>query len=312
MNRSSIQIAVEVADALEAGQPVVALESTLIAHGLPWPENRETAVESEAVVRAAGATPATIAVLEGRIHVGLRPDEIDRLARTKEFTKASRRDLAASASQNKNSATTVSATLWVARTVGIGVLATGGLGGVHRGAQNTFDISADLDELGTADGVLVVCSGVKSILDMAATLEVLETRGVVVAGFRTDTFPAFLSPSGGISLDTRVDSASEAARLVIAHRSLGLPGAIVIAQPVPAEKGIPRVEMEGTIIAALEQAEGQGVSGKAITPFLLDFMHRATAGRSLKANSALIVANARLAAEIAVEIQRSSPQEGST
>jgi pseudouridylate synthase len=297
----------DVLAALRERRPVVALESTLIAHGLPWPDNRQTALDAEAAVRSAGAEPATIAVLAGQVHVGLAEAEINHVARSGQFTKASRRDLAPSVSRGVDAATTVSATLFIARSAGIGVLATGGLGGVHRGAQTSFDVSADLDELGRADGMVVVCSGVKSILDVPATLEALETRGVVVAGFQTDTLPAFLSPTSGLRLDVRVDSPAEAAALALAHRSLGLPGAIVVAQAVPVAESLSTEVMETTLAAALKLAEEQGITGKAITPFLLDHVHQATGGQSLRANRALIVANARLAGEIAMELHSRPP-----
>jgi pseudouridylate synthase len=284
-----------------AGTGRVALESTLIAHGLPWPDNFETALASEKAVRDAGSEPATLAVLGGSIRVGLTTSELEWLARAPAGTvlKASRRDLAAVLAAGLDAATTVSATLWIARTRGLGVMATGGLGGVHRGAGKTFDISTDLDELARADGAVVVCSGVKSLLDIPATLEVLETRGVAVVGYRTDEFPAFTTVSSGLPVETRVDSPEEAAELVRAHRRLGLPGAIVLAQPAPAELALAREEMEPALEAALRRAEELGITGKAITPFLLDAIRKATGGRSLLANRALIVANARLAGQLA-------------
>lgn len=286
----------------------VALESTLIAHGLPWPDNRETARASEAAVREAGAEPATIAVLGGSIRVGLTPEELERLARAPAgaVLKAGRRDLAWAVARGLDAATTVGATLWIARRHGIGIMATGGLGGVHRGAGSTFDVSADLDELARADGALVVCSGVKSILDVPATLENLETRGVAVVGYRCDEFPGFTTTSSGLPVEARVDSPGEAAEVVRAHRRLGLPGAIVLAQPPPADLALSRDEVESALDAALRRAEGRGVSGKAITPFLLDALREATGGRSLAANTALIVANARLAGEVATELGRAS------
>jgi pseudouridylate synthase len=286
------------------GESRVALESTLIAHGLPWPDNLETARASEAAVREAGAEPATIAVVGGAIRVGLTGEELERLARASggEVVKAGRRDLARAVARGIDAATTVGATLWIARRDGIGVMATGGLGGVHRGAGRTFDISADLDELARADGALVVCSGVKSILDVPATLEVLETRGVPVVGYRCDEFPAFTTTSSGLRVEARVDSPAEAAELVRAHRRLGLPGAIVLAQPPPAGLALTRDEMESALGEALRRAEAGGIAGKAITPFLLDAIREATGGRSLAVNKALIVANARLAGQVAAEL----------
>ncbi len=298
----------EVAEALSSGRAVVALESTLIAHGLPWPDNLETARRSEAAVREAGAVPATIAVLGGTIRVGLLDGEVGRLARDGRALKASRRDLSAAVARGLDAATTVSATLWVARRFGLPVLATGGLGGVHRGASTTFDISTDLDELAKADGMLVVCSGVKSILDVPATLDALETRGVAVVGYRTDTFPAFTTASSGLPLDFRVDDPAEAAATVRAHRDLGLPGAIVLAQAVAGEDALDRDVMEAALAEGLERARALGVAGKAVTPFLLDHLRAATGGLSLRANRALIVANAGLAGRVAVALAgRSGP-----
>jgi len=297
-----LEIAPHVMRALAESGPVVALESTLIAQGLPWPENLETARGAEAAVRAAGGTPATIAVIGGRVVVGVGDDELERMARGGGFLKASRRDLAAAVAGGRDAATTVSATLWVARAVGIGVLATGGLGGVHRDAAATFDVSNDLDELARADGALVVCSGVKSILDVPATLEALETRGVAVVGHRTGDWPAFTSSSSGIALESRVDSPAEAAALVRAHRGLGLPGAIVLAQAVPGDVALDRDQMERALADALAEARQRGLIGKALTPFLLDRIRAATDGRSLRANRALIVANAGLAGAVAAAL----------
>jgi pseudouridine-5'-phosphate glycosidase len=288
-----------VSHAIEAGRAVVALESTVVAQGLPWPENLESAREVEAAVRDSGALPATIAVIGGVVRVGLSDGELERLAEPGRFRKAGRRDLAAAVVGGLDAATTVSATLWIARTAGLGVMATGGIGGVHREAAVTFDISSDLDELARADGALVVCSGVKSILDMPATLDALETRGVAVVGYRTDELPAFTTASSGLPLEHRVDSPAEAAALVRAQRDLGLPGAVVLAQPVPEEFALDRAEMEAAMAAALADARSRGVAGKAITPFLLDRVRLATGGRSVRANRALLAANARLAGEVA-------------
>lgn len=289
-----------VARALQGGRGVVALESTLIAHGLPWPDNLEVARGCEANVRASGAEPATIAVLDGRVRIGLAEDELERLARPgHRALKASRRDLAWAVARGLDAATTVSATLRIARRAGIGVMATGGLGGVHREASASFDVSTDLDELASADGMAVVCSGVKSILDVPATLEVLETRGVAVFGYRADTFPAFTSTTSGLPLDARADAPDEVAAVVLAHRRLSLPGALVIAQPVPEDVALDRDLMEAALADALAEAKARGVAGKAITPFLLDRLRVATEGRSLVANRALILNNARLAGEVA-------------
>jgi pseudouridine-5'-phosphate glycosidase len=295
----------EVAAALAAGRAVVALESTLIAQGLPWPENLEAARAAEAEVRRAGAVPATVAVLGGVIRLGLADDELEAIAsaRPGRFLKASRRDLAAAVARGLDAALTVSATLWIARVHGIGVMATGGLGGVHRDAATNFDVSTDLDELARGDGALVTCAGFKSILDLPATLEVLETRGVPVVGYRTDELPAFTTRGSGLPLEVRADSPDEAADLVRAHRALRLPGAIVLARPVDAAEALDRDAMEAALEAALAEARTRGIAGKAVTPFLLDRIRAATAGRSLRANIALITGNARLAGEVAVALQ---------
>ena len=309
-------------------EATVALESTVIAQGLPWPENLETARAAEAAVRAAGAEPATIAVIDGVIRIGLTDHqllEIAGSAATEEpagpaataasaeglpggarrpWAKANRRDLAAIVAAGGCAATTVSATLWIARRFGIEprVMATGGLGGVHRDAATSFDVSTDLDELARADGALVVCSGMKSILDLPATLESLETRGVLVVGYRTGELPGFLTRSSGLPLEHRVESPAEAAELVRAHRALGLPGAIVLAQPVPESEAMDPAPLGQALEQALDEARRKGIAGKPLTPFLLGAIREATGGRSLRANCALLVANARLAAEVAVEL----------
>lgn len=300
-------------------QNVVVLESTVIAQGLPWPQNLETAREMEEAVRAAGAEPATIAVLAGSVRLGLTPAELERVARAAApadqardtgpvpvppFVKANRRDLAGVVARGDNAATTVSATLWLARRFGPSpcVMATGGLGGVHRGASESFDVSTDLDELARADGCVVVCSGFKSILDLPATLEALETRGVALAGFQTAELPAFTTRVSGLALEHRVESVAEAAAWVRAHRELGLPGGLVLANPVPAAEAISREEMEAALERALAESRRLGIAGKAITPFLLESIRRETGGASLRANRALLVANARLAGAIAVAL----------
>jgi pseudouridine-5'-phosphate glycosidase len=306
-------------------RPVVVLESTVIAHGLPWPDNLQTALEMEAVVREGGALPATIAILDGMVRIGLSSAEIEHLARSASppalprvpeagpeestsparFVKANRRDLSMLLARHGSAATTVSATLYLAERFGLGpcVMATGGLGGVHRGAAESFDISTDLDELARACGSIVVCSGFKSILDVAASLEALEARGVVVVGYRTSDFPAFTTVSSGLALEHRVESGAEVAELARTHRELGLPGAIVLANPVPFAEAIDKGLMDSALEAALNDARRRNLSGKAITPFLLDAVCRSTGGKSLQANRALLIANARLAAEVAVALQ---------
>lgn len=313
---ANLPVSLEVRQALAEGGPVVSLESTVIAQGLPWPTNLETARRVERAVRASGGVPATIAVLDGEIRIGLTEAELERVARAAEprstsgaFAKANRRDLSTIVAQGKSAATTVSATLWIAHRFKINpcVMATGGLGGVHRDAATSFDVSTDLDELARADGAVVVCSGFKSILDLPATLEALETRGVAVIGYRTDELPAFTSVSSGLSLEHHLESPQEIASLVQAQRALGLPGAVVLAQPVPASEALDRDIMEAALEAGLQDARRRQISGKALTPFLLDAIRVATSGASLRANCALLEANARLAAEVAVALSKTEP-----
>ncbi|MGC9370124.1 MAG: pseudouridine-5'-phosphate glycosidase [Paracoccaceae bacterium] len=288
----------EVAAALAAGRPVVALESTIITHGMPWPRNLDTARAVEAEIRATGAVPATIAVMAGRIHAGLTDDQITALARAEGVRKLSRADLAACLATGGTGATTVAATMICAHLAGIAVFATGGIGGVHRGAELSFDISADLHELARTP-VTVVAAGAKAILDLPKTLEVLETLGVPVIGYGSDDFPAFWSRRSGVPAPLRMDSAAEIAR---AHRmrvALGLAGGQLVANPIPAEAEIPRHEIDPIIAEALTEAEARGTTGKAVTPFLLGRIFELTQGRSLEANIALVLNNARLAAAIA-------------
>ena len=298
-----VVVATEVAEALREGQGVVALESTLIAQGLPWPENLQTALASEEAVRKSGSVPATIAVIDGEIRVGLTNALLEWMAAgATPIVKAGRRDLGVVTATGVDAATTVSATLRIARNAGIGVMATGGLGGVHRNWPETFDISNDLDELARADGSVVVCSGVKSILDIGATLEVLETRGVAVIGYQTGVFPAFLTRSSGFPLECRVETASAFATIVAAHRALNLPGALILAQPAPESVALQEGPFEDALNKALDEAREKKITGKAVTPFLLGRIRDATAGKSLAANTALIVANAGLAGEVAAAL----------
>jgi pseudouridylate synthase len=325
MNASEPLYSHQVRDALSRNRPIVVLESTVIAQGLPWPENLDTASAMESAVRDLDAVPATIAIMDGVVRIGLSEPELEQVARSAalpelpaesatrpegtirppRFAKANRRDLGIHLARGSHAATTVSATLWLARRFGLEpcVTATGGLGGVHRGATESFDVSTDLDELARSDGSMVVCSGSKSILDLPATLEALETRGVAVIGYRASEFPAFTTVSSGLPLEHRVESAGEAAAVLRTHRELGVPGALVVANPVPVEEALDRDVMETALTAALEEARRLGIVGKAITPFLLDAIRRATGGQSLRANRALLVANARLAAEVAVALQ---------
>lgn len=293
----------EVAQALRSGRPLVALESTIVTHGMPWPRNLETARAVEAAVRAEGAVPATIAVLEGRLHVGLEPDALERLARAEGVAKLSRADLAACLATGGTGATTVAATMIAARLAGIEVFATGGIGGVHRGAEESFDISADLQELAQSP-VTVVAAGAKAILDLPKTLEVLETLGVPVIAAGQDAFPAFWSRDSGLPAPLRMDDPAQIARAHRMRGALGLPGGQLVANPIPADEEIPAAELAPVIAQAQAEAVRQGVSGKAVTPFLLGAILEATGGRSLEANIALVLNNARLGAAIAASLCR--------
>ncbi len=290
-----------VAAALAAGQPVVALESTLITHGLPWPANAETALAMEAAVRAAGAVPATIALLGGKITIGLTRAEIERLAQLPagKVRKCSRRDLSIAVARGEDAATTVAGTMIVAHWAGIRVFGTGGIGGVHRGAP--FDVSADLLELGRTP-VAVVCAGAKSILDLPLTLEVLETQGVPVVGFGTDTLPAFYSRRSGLPVDVRVETPQEAAAIIAAAHRLGAQHSILITVPVPEKDEMPAAQAAAAITQATAEAEAQKIHGKAVTPFLLRRVTELTGGAARRANIALLVNNARVAGEIAAAL----------
>jgi len=294
-----LDIRPEVAAALTLGGKVVALESTVISHGLPRPHNLETAQRMEAAVRKEGAVPATIGLLNGRFIVGLSHEEIELLANADEVHKVSRRDLSAVLASRKLGATTVAATILIASQAGISVFATGGIGGVHRGVQETLDISADLAELARTP-VAVVCSGAKIILDLPRTLELLETLGVPVVGFRTSSFPAFYVRESGLNLDLRVESAEEAARLMSIQWQLGLSSGIVFCNPPPESSALDRAQTESLIKTALIAANSEGIRGKAVTPYLLSYLSQASGGATLKANMDLLVSNASVAAQIAV------------
>ncbi len=295
-----LEISREIQEAIESGQAVVALESTVIAHGLPYPINLEAARQMEAIVREHGAVPATIALLDGALRVGLDDDELEHLATAKGIHKVSCRDLAIVVAQRSDGATTVAATATIAAWAGIEVFATGGIGGVHRGTR--LDVSNDLPTL-AAVPVAVVCAGAKSILDVPATLEWLETAGVTVVGFGTDEFPAFYTRKSGLPVDVRVDSPPEAAAIFQAGRQMGLPGGTLIAVPVPAADELPADELEAAIAAALIEAEARGIEGKASTPFLLKKIAQETSGASLRANVSLLKNNAAVAAEIALALK---------
>lgn len=295
----------EVAIALREGRPVVALESTLIAHGLPWPLNLETARQAEAAVRSAGAVPATIAVMRGSPTVGLTDAELEALAHEGEVRKASRRDLAAAVAQHATAATTVAATMFLAHQAGIRLFATGGIGGAHRETGQPWDISADLIELSRTP-VAVVCAGAKSILDIPRTMEILETQGVPVVGFGTDWFPAFYLHSSGEPVSARVDTTAEAAHLLRAHWSMAGAG-VVVAQPIAEDAALEPHEFAEALTQAEQRTVHAGIQGGALTPYLLARLAEITEGKTLHANQALIVANARLAAQIAQALLAECP-----
>ena len=300
MTHPLLSVTDEVADALATGTPVVALESTIISHGMPYPQNVEMAVEVEGIIREHGAVPATIAVLDGRPKIGLSAEDLELLASHGDVAKVSVRDLPFVVARGTHGATTVAATMRLAALAGIRTFVTGGLGGVHRGAQQSFDISADLTELGATD-VAVVCAGVKSILDIGLTLESLETLGVPVLGYGTDEFPSFFSRSSGHAAPMRVDSAAEVAATMAAKWDLGIDGGLVIANPIPVEDEIPAAEIGGIIDQALADMDALGIHGKDATPYLLGRIVEITSGASLTANIALVRNNARLGAAIARE-----------
>lgn len=295
-----MDISDEVREALGARRPVVALESTVIAHGLPHPHNLEVAQALEAEVRAGGAVPATVAVIEGVPVVGLSAAEIERIAVGEGVLKLSTRDLPLARARRADGATTVAATLWLAHRAGIQVFATGGIGGVHRGPLP--DVSADLTELGRTP-LIVVCAGAKAILDLVATREALETAGVLLVGWQTEELPAFYSSASGLPVDARVDTVQEVAALWRAHRELGLPGALLLCVPPPEPYALPPDEVAEAITQALARAEGEGVRGKEVTPFLLRAVVEGTGGRSLEANVALLRNNARVAAAVAAALE---------
>ena len=289
----------EVAAALAAGKPVVALESTIISHGMPYPQNVETALNVERIIRENGAVPATIAVIGGRLKVGLSEAEIDYLGKSGQaVTKASRRDLAVLVSKGMDGATTVTTTMMIAAMAGIRVFATGGIGGVHRGAETTMDISADLEEL-AGTPVLVVCAGAKAILDLKLTLEYLETHGVPVIGFGTDELPAFYSRHSGLKVDYRMDTPEEVAKAFRVQQSLGLRGGMLVTNPIPEEYAMDDTVINEAIDRAIEEMEALNIHGKAATPFLLAKVKEITGGESLESNIRLVFNNARVAAQIA-------------
>ncbi len=298
----SIQYSKEVAAALKSGAPLVALESTIISHGLPRPSNLSVAIEVEEIVRAHGAVPATIAILDGVVHVGLEADQLVAIANRDDIAKASIRDLAMISAAKTSAATTVAATSHIAQLAGISVFATGGLGGVHRGANESFDESADLGALGKLD-IAIVCAGVKSILDVSATLERLETLSIGLVGYKTNAFPGFYLTDSGFTLEHRVESAAQIAAIIKARRELSTDStSLVIANPVKVE--MDRTRHDAILKSGLAGAAAQGITGKAVTPFLLEHFHTASDGESLKVNIEIIKSNSALAADIAVALTK--------
>lgn len=298
-----LELSPEVEKALKEGRPVVALESTIISHGMPYPANVDTARKVEQLVRDRGAVPATIAILDGKLKAGLSDEEIEYLGQATDVIKASRRDIPYIVSQGKNGGTTVGATMVVAALAGIKVFATGGIGGVHRGAELTMDISADLEELGRTD-VVVVCAGAKAILDLGLTLEYLETKGVPVLGFKTDRLPAFWTNTSEFPVDYRVDTAKQVAEIADTKWNLDLRGGVLVANPIPAEHSMDAGFINKAIQDALKEAEAEGIHGKETTPFLLSKIKDITEGKSLESNIELVYNNARVASDIAVELAK--------
>jgi len=295
----------EVAEALAENTPIVALESTIISHGMPFPKNIETARQIESAVRQAGAIPATIALIAGAAHVGLSEPSLERLAKESDVAKVSRRDVGAILASGQTGATTVATTMLIAHRAGIHVFATGGIGGVHRGIGATLDISADITELGHTP-VAVVCAGAKSILDLPNTLEALETAGVPVVGYRTDEFPAFFSRGSGLPVSVRLDTPAGIAAMLDAHWGFGMNAGVVVANPISADDALPLADVDRIVAEALVAAETQGVTGKDITPFLLAYLNDSSGGATLAANIALVLSNATLAAQVAAELSQTA------
>lgn len=298
-----LEINPEVKRALDEGKAVVALESTIISHGMPYPRNVETALNVEKIVKENGAVPATIAILKGKLKVGLTHEEIEYLGKCKEVIKTSRRDISFIVAKEADGATTVASTMIIAALAGIKIFATGGIGGVHRGAQETFDISADLEELSQTD-VAVVCAGAKSILDIGLTLEYLETKGVPVIGFRTDELPAFYTTKSGFGVDYRVDSTEELAKALKAKWDLGLQGGVVVANPIPEQYAMSYDTITNAIENALKELDLKGIKGKESTPFLLSKVKEITGGASLESNIQLVYNNAKVGAQLAVDLSK--------
>lgn len=303
MLENYLEYSQEVLDAKKANKPIVALESTIISHGMPYPQNVETAKEVEEIIRKNGAVPATIAILNGKIKIGINDEELEFLAQNKDIEKASRRDLAYLVSTKKNGATTVAATMICAELAGIEVFVTGGIGGVHREAENTMDVSADLQELAQTN-VAVVCAGAKSILDIGLTLEYLETHGVPVAGYQTDSLPAFYTRTSPFDVNFRVNTPEETASMIRTKWDLGLNGGVVIANPIPEEDALEESFITNVIETALKEAKDNNIAGKKVTPFLLGKVKELTEGSSLVANIALVKNNAEVGSRIAVKLHQ--------
>ncbi len=301
--KNYLEINPEVQKALEESRPVVALESTIISHGMPYPQNLETALKVEEIVRSFGAVPATIGIIKGKLKAGLTIEELEYFATAKDIVKASRRDLPYITANKMNGATTVASTMIIAHMAGIKVFVTGGIGGVHRGATDTFDISADLMELAQTP-VAVICAGAKSILNIGLTLEYLETQGVPVLGYQTEEFPAFYTRESGFKADYNIESPQMMAQLIADKWNMNLKGGVVIGNPIPKEHELEPEFINGSIEEALAKAQSQGIKGKKVTPFLLDYLKNATKGDSLKANIELVYNNARVGSQIAVELSK--------
>jgi len=299
-----LDVAPEVAEAIKAGKPVVALESTIISHGMPYPQNVETALNVEKIIREAGAVPATIAIIGGRLKAGLSPEQIDYLGKTGSgVAKASRRDLPVLVAKKMDGATTVTTTMMIAAMAGIRIFATGGIGGVHRGAETTMDISADLEELAETP-VMVICAGAKSILDLGLTLEYLETKGVTVIGYGTKELPAFYTRKSGFGVDYELDTPEELAEAFHVKRELGMRGGMLVTNPIPEQYSMDKAVIDKAIDTALAEAKANGVHGKAVTPFLLAKVKELTGGDSLDSNIQLVYNNARLAAATAAALAK--------
>jgi pseudouridine-5'-phosphate glycosidase len=303
MKPNYLSILPEVQAALDAGRPVVALESTIIAHGMPYPDNVTTAKLVESVIRDHGAVPATIAIINGVCKVGLTEAELEDIARAPHVAKVSRRDIGHVISTKRLGATTVASTMYIASLAGIKVFVTGGIGGVHRGGETTMDISADLEEL-SQTGVAVVCAGAKSILDLPLTLEVLETKGVPVIGYQTDVLPAFYTKESDIEIPIRMDSPDDIAALMNAHWNVGIPSGVLIANPIPDAYSMSKQTIDQAIEKAIQDAKNKGITGKEVSPFLLSAIKEITGGSSLKANIELVLNNAKLGSQIAIAYQK--------